>query len=399
MSYETEQINTGPLTRCFYGYYSELFIQNSTKSTIVVIDCNNNKINVPPMSGNQIGRETIIIWTRKTTNPTLDHNNTAQNIPGTRTSISLHDLNREGGFYINEINMVLCTEASATTAAHPKSSISFADAADQARGEMLRTLDEAPTIKLIANDPEGRYNKLYTTFGDILVDIDVQHMFGEAELEINYFSKGIQNSFVINLDEFFNGESEIMDIQDCPISFITTNKAKALRYTSEYKRIPQSEVDELLKKAATRSAKDVAAVKDQYETEAKLKDSEIKRLSDTVKNLSHERDQQDLKLKELTAAISAANTMREKEVKSRELDNKTHISDNNVNISHNDVKTSEAKRESAETESKYKLWHIIVAATLPVAGALALKIVTSAGTKQIISHQVVNSNTSLISLL
>ena len=117
MSYETEQINTGPLTRCFYGYYSELFIQNSTKSTIVVIDCNNNKINVPPMSGNQIGRETIIIWTRKTTNPTLDHNNTAQNIPGTRTSISLHDLNREGGFYINEINMVLCTEASATTAA------------------------------------------------------------------------------------------------------------------------------------------------------------------------------------------------------------------------------------------------------------------------------------------
>ena len=189
MSYETEQINTGPLTRCFYGYYSELFIQNSTKSTIVVIDCNNNKINVPPMSGNQIGRETIIIWTRKTTNPTLDHNNTAQNIPGTRTSISLHDLNREGGFYINEINMVLCTEASATTAAHPKSSISFADAADQARGEMLRTLDEAPTIKLIANDPEGRYNKLYTTFGDILVDIDVQHMFGEAELEINYFSQ------------------------------------------------------------------------------------------------------------------------------------------------------------------------------------------------------------------
>ena len=399
MSYETEQINTGPLTRCFYGYYSELFIQNSTKSNIVVIDCNNNKINVPPMSGNQIGRESIIVWTRKTTNPTLDHNNTAQSIPGTRINISLHDLNREGGFYINEVNMVLCTEASATTASHPKSSVSFADAADQARGEMLRILDNSPTIKLIANDPEGRYNKLYTTFGDVLVDIDVQHMYGEAELEINYFARGTQNSFVINLDDFFNGESETMEIQDCPISFLTTNKAKALRYTSEYKRVPQSEVDDLLKKASVKSAKDIAVVKDQYETEAKLKDSEIKRLNDTVKNLTHEREQQDLQLQELKAAMSASNTMREKEVKSRELDNKTHISDNNVNISHNDVRASEAKRDSAETESKYKLWHIVLAASLPVAGALALKLVTSAGTKQIISQQVVNTNTSLISLL
>lgn len=391
MSYETEQITSGPLTRCFYGYYSELFIQNSTKSTIVVIDCDNNKVNVPPISGNQIGREMIIIWTRKTTNPTLDHNNTAQTIPGTRINIPLHDLNREGGYYIEEINMVLCTEASSTTASHPKSSISFADAADQARSALIETLNGSPTIKLIANDPEGRYNKLYTTFGDMLVEIDVQHIYGEAELQMNYFHKGIQNSFVIKLDEFFEGDNDTLDVQDCPISFLTTNKAKALRYTSEYKKIPQSEVDELLKKASTKAAKDIAAVKDQYETDAKIKESEIKRLNDSIKNLSNDRDQMELKLKELTAALSAANTIREKEVKAQELSNKTQISDNNVNISSNDVRTSEAKRDSAETESKYKLWHIVAAASIPVAGALLLKVV-SGSSKQIATQGLINTN-------
>ena len=387
MSYETEQINTGPLTRCFYGYYSEVFIQNSTKSTIVVIDCNNNKTNVPPMSTNQIGRETIIIWTRTTTAPTLDHNNTAKTIPGIRISIPLHDLNREGGFYIEEINMVLCTEASATTAAHPKSSISFADAADQARSVLVNTLNDSPTIKLIANDPDGRYNKLFTTFGDLLVDIDVQHMFGEAELQINYFHKGTQDSFVIDLDEFFNGDSDILELNDCPITFLTTNKAKALRFTSEYKRIPQSEVDELLKKAATKSAKDITAVKDMYDVDLKLKDSEIKRLNDTIKTLTSEKEHLDLQLKELSAAMNAVNATREKEVKSQELSNKERISNNNVDISSNDVKTSEAKRDSAETESQYKLWHIILAASLPVAGALAIKLIGSSNaSKQIINQ-------------
>lgn len=400
MAYETNQINTGPLTRCFNGYYSELFIQNSTKSTIVVIDCNNNKINVPPVTGNQIGREMIIIWTRKTTNPTLDHNNTDLIIPGSRITIPLHDLNREGGYYIDEINMVLCTEASSTTAAHPKSSISFEDAADQARSSLIETLDKSPTLKIIANDPEGRYNKLFTTFGDMLVEIDVQHMFGEAEMQINYFHKGTQNSFVIDLEEFFNGEDEIMEIKDSPISFITTNKAKALRYTSEYKRVPQSEVDELLKKASTKSAKDINAIKDQYDTEIKLKDSEIKRLNDSIKNLTADKDQLELKYKELTAVINASNTIKEKEVKSQELNTKAQISDNNVNISSNDVRTSDAKRESAETESKYKLWHLIAAASIPVTGALLLKIISSSTSKQIIATQTTHAiSTNIISIL
>ena len=399
MSYETEKINTGPLTRCFSGYYSEMFIQNNTRNNVVLIDCNNNKINVPPITGNHIGRELVTVWLRKSTTPSVDQNNRSTQLPGLRISIPLHDLNREGGFFIDEINMVLCTEATAMTASHPKSSITFADAADQARADISKILDESPTLKLIANDPEGRYNKLFTTFGDMLVEIDVQHMYGEAELEINYFYKGKQDSFIVDLDEFFNGEDETLELEDLPISFITTNKAKALRYTGEYKRVPQSEVDELLKRAAAKAAKDIAAVKDQYETELKLKDNELKRITDDLKNVTSERDQLDVKLKELNAIINASNTMREKEVKSQELANKAHISDNNLDISHNDVKTSESKRDSAEKESKFKLWHLIAAASIPTAGALLLKIASSNTSKQIIAKQLISNqmvSTSII---
>ena len=167
--------------------------------------------------------------------------------------------------------------------------------------------------------------------------------------------------------------------------FVTTNKAKALRYTSEFKRIPQSEVDEMLKKAESKATKEIAAVRDQYDTEIKLKESEIKRLSDTIKNLTSERDQLETNLKELNAAITASNTLKEKEVKSQELFNKSHISDNNVNISSNDVRTSEAKRESAETESQYKLWHLVAAATIPVVGVLALEAFKKLSAKNIYS--------------
>lgn len=400
MSYEAEQITSGPLTRCYRGYYNELLIQNNTRHNIVVIDCNNNKTNVPPIGGNTIGREIVIVWLRKTTNPTVDANNRSISIPGTRIDIPFHDLNREGGFYIEEINMVLCTEASSTIATHPKSSVTFADAADQARSQLVEALDNSPTLKLTANDPEGRYNKLFTTVGDLLVEIDVQHMYGEAELQINYFNKGKQDSFTIDLDEFFNGEDETIELQDLPITFLTTNKAKAMRYTGEYKRVPQAEVDELLKKAESRSAKEIAAIKDKYDTELTLKDSEVKRLSDSIKNLTAERDQLELKLKELNAVISAANTVKEKEVKLQELDNKAHISSNNLDISHNDVRTSEAKRDSAETESKYKLWHIIAAASIPVVGALAIKVISSSASKQLSSQAVLSKETSkFISLL
>ena len=398
MSYETEQIDTGSLMRCFVGYYSEMFIQNNTRNNIVAIDCNNNKFSIPPISNNQIGREFVIVWKRSTTGQTVDRNNMPVPLPGLRIAIPIHDLNRDGGYFIDEINMVLCTEAMSVTTSHPKSCITFEDAAYQASIALLEKMEQAPTLKLIANDPEGRYNKLYTAFGDMIVEIDITKMYGEAELLIDYYYNGKQNSFSVDLDEFFNKAEEVLELNDLPIAFLTTNKARAMKYTSEYKRIPQSDVDELMKKAATKSAKDIAAVKDRYETEVSLKESENKRLADTIKNLTAEKNQLETNLQELNAAISASNTLKEKEVKSQELTSKSRISENNVDISTNDVKTSEAKRNSAETESKYKLWHIIAAASIPAIGMLCIK-VAEHYSKGVVSKSILSNTPKLICTL
>ena len=382
MRNEVEKGQLGSLTRSFYGYYLESYIQNNTSMNIVAIDKNNNRINIPPITPNKIGRDQVVIWQRSSTNPTRTDAGEILPIPGISITIPLRDLAKEGGIYIDEIDMVLCTEDMSIVSSHPRSSISFSEAVDQIKAEALKIVDAAPTFKIFANDPEGRYNKLYTTFGDVLVEIDVSNMYGEAELLIEFFYKGKRDSYSISLDELFEGENDIIELNDIPINFITTNKAKAVRYGSDYKRIPQAEVDEILKKRDAISAKQIETIRKSVEAELDAKSSEIKRLKESLKLMTHEKDQANAKLSELTVAINTSNVLKEKDVKSQELINKSQISENSVNISDNDVKTSQAKRESAETESKYKLWHLIAAASIPVAGVLLIKLLERTTTKQ-----------------
>ena len=377
MQYENESVRVGPLTRSFPTFYSELMIQNNTKDNIIAIDSANNHKIIPPVSTNQFGRETVVIWFRSTIEPTVDGNNTPHQIDGNKIVIPKHELNHEGGCFIPEINTVLCTEAMAIMATHPRSSVTYLDASEEAQSKVADTIQDAPTIKLVANDPEGRYNKLYTVIGDILIEIQISNLYGEAVLQIMYFDKGTHNTFEVELDEFFNSAEDMLELKDLPISFITTNKARASRYATECKRVPQSEVEEMLKKAATKSAKDIGAVKDQYDTDIKVRDSEIKRLKDEIKTANSDKDDAERKYNELKAAVDAANVMRDRELKGQEIETKGRISDNNREISDIDKDTSRIKRDKEEEEAKFKLYHLILAAAIPTVATIAMKALDS----------------------
>lgn len=373
MQYENESVRVGPLTRSFNTLYSELMIQNNTKDNIIAIDSANNHKIIPPVNQNQFGRETVIVWYRSTIEPTVDQNNTPLHIDGNRIIIPKHELNNEGGCYIPEINTVLCTEAMSIMATHPRSSITYMDASEEARASVAETIQDAATIKLVANDPDGRYNKLYTVIGDMTIEIQIGNVYGEAVLQIMYFDHGKHKTYEVELDEFFNSADDLLELKDLPISFVTTNKARAARYATEYKRVPQSEVEEMLKKAATKSAKDIVAVKEQYDTDIKVKDNEIKRLKDEVKTANADKDDAERKYNELKAAVDASNTMRERDLKEKEIDNKGRISDNNVTISNTDTETSKFKRDKEETEAKFKTYHLILAAAIPTVAAVGMK--------------------------
>ena len=377
MHYENESVRVGPLTRSFNTLYSEIMIQNNTKDNIIAIDSSNNHRIIPPVSTSQFGRETVVIWYRSTTEPTVDQNNNPFHIDGNRIIIPKHELNNEGGCYVQEINTVLCTEAMSITTTHPRSSITYMDASEEARSSVAETINDAPTIKLVANDPDGRYNKLYTVIGDITIEIQISNIYGEAVLQIMYFEHGKHQTYEVELNEFFESANDLLELKDLPISFITTNKARASRYASECKRVPQAEVEEMLKKAALKSAKDINVVKDQYDTDIKIKDSEIKRLKDEIKVANSAKEDADRKYTELKAAVDASTTMKEHHLKEKELENKSKISDNNVSISDIDKETAEHKRNKEETEAKFKLYHLVLAAAIPTLATVGMKLLDS----------------------
>ena len=374
MQYENESVRVGPLTRSFNTMYSELMIQNNTKDNIIAIDSSNNHTVIPPVNQNQFGRETVIVWYRSTTEQTVDQNNNPLHIDGHRIIIPKHELNSEGGCYIPEINTVLCTEAMSIMTTHPRSSITYMDASEEARASVAESIQDAATIKLVANDPDGRYNKLYTVIGDMTIEIQISNVYGEAVLQIMYFDHGKHQTYEVELDEFFNSADDLLELKDLPISFVTTNKARAARYAAEYKRVPQSEVEEMLKKAATRSAKDINAIKEQYDTDIKVRDNEIKRLKDDIKTANADKDDAERKYTELKAAVDASNIMREHDLKEKEINNKGRISDNNVTISDTDTETSRFKRDKEEQEAKFKTYHLVIAAAVPTVAAVGMKL-------------------------
>ena len=374
MKYQLESIKVGSLVRSHHAFYTELSIQNHTRENIVVVDCHNNKHVVPPASSNQLGRELVSIWYRATTNPTVYYNNRPINADGIRIILSKHELSQEGGVFIQELNLLLCSQTMSTIASHPASSITYEDAVTEASELIAQTIADAPTVKLIANDPEGRYNKLYTVIGDMLLTIDVTHVYGDAELQVLYFNQGESQQFVVNLNEFFESAEEVLELKDLPITFLSTNKARATRCATDYRRVSQTEVDELLKKMQTRSNKEYTALKDKADTDNQLKDNEIARLRDQVKQLTSEKEEIEEKARAYKAAVNAANDLNETRIKEEQYRTQWQLSQDKVHMSNNDVRTSDQKRESAEKENENKNTQLLMAAILPVAGAIGLKL-------------------------
>ncbi len=374
MEYVVEEVSVQSLTRNFNAFYAERLIQNNTRNNIVIIESDNNKTVIAPVNNNLIGRECVIIWYRSTTAPTVDANNRPTNITGRKIVLQKYDLADEGGCYIKELNLVLCTEATAVAATHPRGSMTYMDAIHDTMHEMSVSLETTPTIKLSANDPDNRYNKLYSMIGDISIEIPITHVYGEAILAITYIANGESKCYRVSLDDFFDSEKDVYELSELPITFVTTNRTRAVRYAKEYKRISQSEVDELLKRTEQKYAKDVAAVKTQYETDVSTKASEIKRLKEQVKTVTTEKDNAERLATELKTAIDTHNVMREKNIREKELDNKQHISDNNTTQSDNDRHISNAKRDTAEKEAKFKTAHLVLAAAIPTVTAVGLKL-------------------------
>ncbi len=314
-SLDPTKLNLGPLTRCTGGYYYELLIQNCTTDTIVVIDHENNKIPITPVTLTPMASEAVIVLWRKTLDSTATPNNNPKAISGYQIRIPKHLLMGEGAIFLKAVNVVVCSEAGAINACHPSAGVDYETAAYEIKKQLADMADEIPTISLMANDPKSRFNKLYTVVGDMPVDIPVTNIFGEANLKIVFSYKGQSREFNIDLEKFLDSTENVLEIDDCPIGFITTNKAIAERSSGEYKKISQAEANRLLKTQKEKLEHEMEVAEDQHKAEMRIKDQELDAMKTRLKMMESEYDRVKSEYDSFTGNVSARMKIGENELR------------------------------------------------------------------------------------
>ena len=340
---EPTKLDLPPLVRMTPGYYYELLIQNCTSDNIVIIDHDNNRIPIAPITTTPLGAEFVQILWRRSLKGTTNEANSPRAITGYQVKIPKHVLIGQGSIYIKAINVVICSESAALSVTHPAAAIDYDTALCELKEQVTELARDIPTISLIANDPEGRYSKLYTVVGDMPVCIPVTNIFGEANLKIIFSCGGRTSEYNISLDEFFKSTDNVMELDDCPINFITTNKSVSERSSGEYKKISQAEANRLIKQQADKHKVEIDVLKEQNKTELQLKDKEIDVLQSKLKTAKAEYD----RIKSEYDAFSG-----------------------NVNASYK-IGEHELKRDSAISSANEEKWK-----TFGVYGGLALGAIT-----------------------
>ena len=309
------KMNLGPLTRCSNGYYYELLIQNCTTDTIVVIDHENNKVPILPASLTPMAAEAVMVLWRKTLDSTATTNNNPKSISGYQIRIPKHLLMSEGAIFLKAVNVVICSEGGAVNACHPTATMNYETAAYEIQKQLAEMADDIPTISLMANDPKSRFNKLYTVVGDMPVDIPVTNIFGEANLKLIFSHKGKSKEYNISLEEFFNSTENVLELDDCPIGFITTNKAIAERSSGEYKKISQAEANRLLKQQKDKMDHEMEVLDEQHKAELRIKDQELDALRTKLKMTESEYDRIRSEYDSFTGNVSARVKIGENELR------------------------------------------------------------------------------------
>ncbi len=314
-SLDPTKIPLGPLTRCSDGYYYELLVQNCTTDTIVIIDHENNKIPISPASMTPMTAEAVMVLWRKTVGSTVTTNNNPKAISGYQIRIPKHMLMGEGCIFLKSVNIVVCSEGGAINACHPAASMNYETAAYEIKKQLADMADDIPTISLMANDPKSRFNKLYTVVGDMPVDIPVTNIFGEASLKIIFSHQGKSNEYNIDLEEFLSSAESVLELDDCPIGFLTTNKAIAERSSGEYKKISQAEANKLLKQQKDKSDKEKEILEEQHKAEMRIKDQELDSIKTKLRMVESEYDRLKSEYDSFTGNVSARVKIGENELK------------------------------------------------------------------------------------
>ena len=361
-----ESCKLGSLTRCTNGWYNEFIIVNGCKENVVVVDRLGNKTVVPSAAVNGAYDNTISILKRSSVGPSIDPEGRELQLQGSITKIRKHML-RNNPVFIDCMDVLLCTEDQALNAMHPYATLSYTDALETSLEQMPDRIDMAPGFKLMANDPTGSFDQLYTLIDTEIVEIPVTH---EADdnfvLSILLYRDGQVYTEHLDLSALLKGTENTVKFNERIIPWVTTNKIAAMDMAKSFRWISPDIYKELEAKLQSQCKLTIDQAKSLSDARINDLTAQMTNLKSQLTQTSTERDE----YKSKYTALKADQQVQVDRLQQQAVITKTN---NDSQISENSLQQAMFKMQSAEKENQFKVAGLIMAAALPVVGLLAME--------------------------
>lgn len=144
------------------GLYTEMTIDNMAPYDVVSVDRAGKVTIIPPCVAYVRSVGDVIISVRSTAGETVDsrvYRRPDDKLSTTQYIVSENELNT-APVYVEELDIVVCRREHLAIANHPFSMDAFSEAYDRTAAA-LKDEDITPTLRLTANDPLGRIDKLF----------------------------------------------------------------------------------------------------------------------------------------------------------------------------------------------------------------------------------------------
>lgn len=341
------------LTSTQHGVYEERCWYNDTSSTVVVIDSNNVKTEIPPRSSSVYGPKVVRFQRRHGVGPTKSDNGINLNLDYEEIIIKESDLLVEPVF-VREVNVIVCSIALINSVDHPYSSACYNDIFNRSVELFETTFRDSPGVSFVANDPQKRFSEVFTYLYDCPVCIPVTSIINDtSDATLTCIFTTIDGIYKqeINIEELV--EKQTLPIKNEIIPVVSMTRLGAQQYVHSHQVITQEDYDDAIKRMELLHKKALDNVKKQADLD---RDS----YSTKLKNAELEADEYKTKYQSLKAHVDAAVDYRTADLKQEQMINATRQAELKLESEY-------GKQQYQNLESKLKLWHLVAAALLPVA--------------------------------
>lgn len=375
-NYSAKQVNLGPLTRCHSAFYQETCIINACTRNIVVISLDGSKRTVEPV-GSAFNNQTIVLHRRETMGNTIAFSGSPIPVPGVSVEVPYFKL-QSGPIYVEEFNIVVCTEEDAVVCRHPYAAMKYTESIDASLKLLGDKISDAPGLRLLANDPQGRYDEIYTILDHKVMTIPVTHVPDDLfTLTVVIIDEGKYFTDQLDLNELHTGTTNIVEFSNKFIPFVTTSKANAETIAKSYLWLNPQTFADFKEKEQKQYQANLNMLETQMNALKAEKDAKIKELSaklmianTTLAQIQAERDDYKYKYQYLKGDLNATN-----DIMSTYRDRQKF--DYDLAMANNDLAISRTKRKHAQEEATFKTWHLIAAAAIPTIAAIGLELFRS----------------------